>query len=123
MTNKNDRRYAVRLVWIISFILMWFIFNKTLPRKGMDIQLIKIEDSITNNDWNQAKISMNVLKNIYKKNEVLIQANNATEILQTFDYTLGQLDASIQNENDSALDYIGGLKASIDYVMEAFPGP
>lgn len=115
MSKKNDMRHAIQIVWLITFIGMWIIFNVRLPKNVIHVQLDKIEESISKGDWNKARISMNVLQKIYNKNKLLIQANNATEILLTFDHTLGQLDAAIQYEKDSALEYVGGLQASLDY--------
>ena len=123
MIRKNDMRHVVAIVWLISFVIMWSIFSVRLPKSDFNLQLNQIEQSISKKDWKQAKISMEELKRIYTKNKALIQVNNATEILTTFDYTLGQLDASVQYEQDEALEYIGGLKWSLNYVMKSFPGP
>jgi hypothetical protein len=121
--NKNDMRLAIAITWVISFAFMWIIFNAFLPKNEFNIELNQIEKSVEIKDWKQAKKSMEELKRIYNKNRTLIQANNATEILTAFEFAIGQLDISIQHEQDAALEYIGGLKSSLDFVMKAFPGP
>lgn len=123
MIQKNDKKHFIRIVWIISFLIVWIIFRIKLPNNEFKVKLNQIEESIVKDDWNEAKTSMEELKIIYEENRILIQSNNASEILLNFDFALGQLDNSIQYEEDSALEYIGGLKASLSYVMKAFPGP
>jgi hypothetical protein len=121
--NKNDMRLAITITWVISFAFMWIILNTFLPKNEFNMELNQIEKSIEIKDWKQAKESMEQLKRIYNKNRILIQANNATEILTTFEFAIGQLDISVQHEQDAALEYIGGLKSSLDFVMNAFSGP
>lgn len=123
MGSKNDMRTIIGAVWIISFTIMWFIFSVFLPESEFKTQLNKVEQNVSKEDWNEAKESMEELKDIYNKNKIIIQANNATEILTTFNYTMGQLDVSIQHEEDDALEYIGGLKSSLGFVMKPFSGP
>lgn len=112
--KRGIRPYAV-IKWVVSFAFMLSIVGATLPTEDINIHLEQIEESIINKDWNQAKMSMEVLKTIYNSNKVLTQGNNATEIFLTLDYILGELDTLIQNEQESALEYINGLKASIEY--------
>ena len=121
--QKSDRKPFIRILWIISFAILWIMFGFKLPKKEFKDKLNKIEESVVKENWNEAKKSMEELKEIYNKERLLIQSNNATEILLNFDFAFGQLDSSIQNEEDSALEYIGGLKSSLDYIMKAFPGP
>ncbi|MBU3191124.1 hypothetical protein K9O30_17680 [Clostridium bowmanii] len=123
MKNNNDMRLAIGITWVISFTVMWIIFNAFLPRIEFNLQLNQIEKSVSIKDWNQAKKSMEKLKSIYNRKRILIQSNNSTEIFTTFEFTLGQLDISIRHEQDYALEYIGGLKSSLNFVMKAFCGP
>ncbi|MGH4117457.1 hypothetical protein [Clostridium sp.] len=121
--NKNDMRLAIAITWVISFAFMWIMFNAFLPKNEFNIVLNQIEKSVEIKDWKQAGKSMEDLKRIYNKNRILIQTNNATDILTTFEFAIGQLDISIVHEQNAALEYIGGLKSSIDFVMKAFSGP
>jgi hypothetical protein len=123
MKARNDFRFLIGMIWIISFIVVWGIFSIFLPKNAFKNKLNQIEQSVSKQDWKEAKKSMAELKNIYNKNRILIQANNATEILTTFDYTIGQLDSSIKHEQNSSLEYIGGLKSSLDFVLKSFSGP
>ena len=116
-------RHVIGIIWVLSFVVMWIIFNALLPKDEFKMKLSQIEKNVSIKDWNQAKRSMVELKNIYNKNKLLIQANNATEIFTTFEYAIGQLDASIQHEQDAALEYIGGLKSSLHFVLKPFSGP
>jgi hypothetical protein len=121
--KKNNMRLIIGTVWIFSFFVVWGIFATFLPKNEFKIKLNHIEQSVSKEDWKQAKKSMAELKNIYNRNRILIQVNNATEIFTTFNYTMGQLDASIQHEQHASLEYIGGLKSSLDFVMKSFSGP
>jgi hypothetical protein len=123
MKDSKDMRLIIGITWLISFLVMWATFAAFIPKKEFKAQLIQIEQSVSNNDWIEAKRSMEKLNRVYESNRTLIQANNATEILTTFDLTLGQLEASIKHEQDAALEYIGGLESSMDFVMKAFSGP
>lgn len=123
MKRNSDMRLVVGATWLISFIFMLIIFSVSLPENEFRSKLNQIERSVSKQDWNQAKKSMTELKNIYNNHIIIIQSNNATEILTTFDLTMGQLDTSIQHEQDAALEYIGGLRASLDFVMKSFSGP
>jgi len=121
--NRGDMRLVVGVIWAVSFVVLWGIFSASLPENQFRTQLNHIEESVSKKDWKQSKESMLELKNIYNKNRNLIKVNNATEIFTTFEYTMGQLDAAIQNEESSSLEYIGGLKSSLDFIMKSFAGP
>jgi len=121
--NRGDMRLVVGVIWAVSFVVLWGIFSASLPENQFRTQLNHIEESVSKKDWKQSKESMLELKNIYNKNRNLIKVNNATEIFTTFEYTMGQLDAAIQNEESSSLEYIGGLKSSLEFVMKSFAGP
>jgi len=121
--NRGDMRLVVGVIWAVSFVVLWGIFSASLPENEFRTQLNHIEESVSKKDWKQSKESMLELKNIYNKNRNLIKVNNATEIFTTFEYTMGQLDAAIQNEESSSLEYIGGLKSSLEFVMKSFAGP
>ena len=123
MKNRGDMRLVVGVIWAVSFVVLWGIFSASLPENQFRTQLNHIEESVSKKDWKQSKESMLELKNIYNKNRNLIKVNNATEIFTTFEYTMGQLDAAIQNEESSSLEYIGGLKSSLEFVMKSFAGP
>lgn len=123
MIEKNDKRTLIKIVWIISFVIMWIIFAVRLPGNEFRVKLNDIEKNIVKEEWNEANKSMEELKKIYDKKRLLIQSNNASEVLKNFDFALGQLENSIRAKENSSLEYIGGLKASLNYVMKAFPGP
>ena len=74
-------------------------------------------------DWNNAKKSMEQLNEIYDSKKAVIQMSNATEIYTTFELTMGQLEAAVKHEQDSAVEYIGALSSSLDFVMKPFSGP
>lgn len=123
LIGENKIRCFVAVTWLSCFILMWIIFTLTLPRKEFTICLNQIEESAVNKDWDKAKKSMEQLKNIYKSKRSMIQMNNATEILTTFDLTMGQLEAAVENEQGAAVEYAGALKSTLDFVLKAFSGP
>ena len=62
-------------------------------------------------------------KDNFKKNRLLIQMNNATEALIIFEHTIGQLEITVNNKQDSALEYIGALKDIMNLVIKPFSGP
>lgn len=109
--------------WVISFVLLWGIIHKVLPKKDIEFKLQSIEQNIKKDNWREAKKDMKELKEIYIDKRSLIQINNATEAFITFDYTFGQLDYAVQAESKNALEYIGALMYSLDYVVTAFSGP
>lgn len=123
MFNRKYMRSIVAFVWLIAFIGLWAIFYKILPKNDIEIKLQQIEHSISNDNWQEAKKGMEELKEIYIEKRSIIQMNNATEAFINFDYIFGQLDYAIQQESKTALEYIGSLKYSIDYVIRAFSGP
>lgn len=123
MFNKSDMRLNIAIIWLLCFIALWFIFNSLIPKHEFEVELNQIEKSVTKKDWKQAKKSMQELNNIYNRKRVFIQMNNATEIFTNFDLTIGQLDTSIQHEQEAAIEFIGGLRATLDFVMKTFSGP
>lgn len=123
MLGENKMRFIIAAVWLISFTSMWFIFRTVLPYKEFEIQLNQIEKNIESKEWDKAKKSMKKLDDIYRNKRTAIQVNNATEILTTFDLTMGQLEASVQHEQEAAVEYVGALKSTLDFVMKAFSGP
>lgn len=115
MKNKRMIRPSMVIVLIFSFVFMWSLIGARLPKGEISAQLNQIEESIMNNDWDQAKMSMEVLKTIYNSNKMLVQGSNSNEVISTLDYILGELKTSIDNEQDTALEYIRGLKASLEH--------
>ncbi|MEW9094286.1 MAG: hypothetical protein AB2417_04305 [Clostridiaceae bacterium] len=123
MFNRKYIRGIVAFVWLIAFIGLWAIFYKILPENNIEIKFQQIEHSISNDNWYEAKKSMEELKEIYIEKRPIIQMNNATEAFINFDYIFGQLDYAIQQESKTALEYIGALEYIMDYVVKAFSGP
>lgn len=113
---KNRRKRVGKITkWLISFLIIYSMVGANLPIEDITSNLNQIEESIENNDWDQAKISMEILKTIYNSNKALVQGSNANDTISTIDYIMGEIDTLIQNEEDSALEYIRGLKDSIQY--------
>lgn len=102
---------------------MWTIFGFLLPKKQFETNLNNIEKYVRNKEWEEAKLSVEELSRIYKENEIIIQINNATEVLTSFQSVLGQLYISVEHKQDSAIEYIGALRATLDLVMQPFSGP
>jgi hypothetical protein len=123
MFDKIDMRHIIALVWLICFILLWVIFAKVLPYKIMSNDLTSLEQSIKNKNWEQANKKMRGLKSTHDKYRKIIQMNNATEIYTTFELTFGQLESTVENRQESAIEYVGALKESLKLVSKAFSGP
>ena len=110
-------------VWLIAFTALWMTIYKVLPKRDIETKLQSIEKNIKEDRWSEAQKDMKELKKIYSDKRTTIQINNATEAFITFDYTFGQLDYAVQEESKTALEYIGALMYSLDYVVTAFSGP
>jgi len=123
LIGENRMRFAIAAVWLICFTSMWFVFEIILPEKEFTTHLNQIEKSVADKNWNTAKESMRKLRKVYDNKRAVIQTNNATEILTTFDLTMGQLEASVAHEQDSAVEYVGALKSTLNFVLQAFSGP
>jgi hypothetical protein len=123
LIGENRTRFIIVAVWLVCFIGMWLIFSAVLPKEEFTDHLNQIEKSASNKDWDKAKKSMSQLRNIYENKRAVIQTNNATEILTTFDLTMGQLEASVEHEQEAAVEYVGALRSTLDFVLKAFSGP
>lgn len=123
MFRNMEMRYKIMLTWVLCFLVLWIAFEKALPKNEFSSCLNNIEKSINNKNWTEAKKSANELKKIYENNKIIIRANNATEAMATFQNTLGQLYISVEYEQEAALEYIGALKESLDWVLEGFSAP
>lgn len=123
MKNKHDIRSFIVLTWVISFLFIYCLFSILLPRHRFKEQLDIIEKNIIESRWDKARVSMDELKKIYEGNRAIIQVNNATEAFITFDSMIGQLDDAVENKQEAAKEYIGGLRYYADFVMKAFAGP
>ena len=121
--GENRMRLYIAAAWLIGFIIMYTVFNSVLPNDEFAMHLNKIEQSVAKKNWADAKRSMDDLKHIYAKKKSIIQINNATEIYTNFELVMGQLDASVENKQEAAVEYVGALRASLDFVMKAFSGP
>ena len=115
MKNERIIRPSMVIVLIFSLVFIWSLIGARLPTGEINAQLNQIEESIMKDDWNQAKMSMEALKTIYNSNKVLVQGSNSNEVISTLDYILAELKNSIDNEQDTALEYIRGLKACLEY--------
>jgi len=123
MFDKGDMRGRIALVWLLSFIILWTMFCLLLPLKTMNSQLDNIEQSIASDNWKQANEYTAQFIKTYEKSRYFIQTNNSTEILTSFEYIIGQLDLTVKYNQDSALEYIGALRASLNFVVKPFAGP
>ncbi|GAA0727502.1 hypothetical protein GCM10008905_25150 [Clostridium malenominatum] len=123
MYGRRDMRIYIMFVWLIAFIFLWMAIYRVLPKNQIESKLQSIEENIKRDDWTEAKKQMEELKGIYINNRGVIQINNATEAFINFDYTFGQLDYAVQAESKNALEYVGALMYSLDYVVTAFSGP
>lgn len=123
MFRNIEMRYKIMLTWVLCFLVLWIAFEKALPKNEFSSCLNNIEKSINNKNWTEAKKSANELKKIYENNKIIIRTNNATEAMATFQNTLGQLYISVEYEQEAALEYIGALKESLDWVLEGFSAP
>lgn len=123
MFYRFDIRYKIVLIWILAFTTMWITFQSILPLSSIEYELDKIEESIEKKDWIEASEYTAKFKENFKKNRVFIQMNNATEALTNFEHTIGQLEITVKHKQDSALEYIGALRETIDLVIKPFSGP
>lgn len=123
MFDRFDIRYKIVLIWILAFTTMWITFQSILPLRSIEYELDKIEESIEKGNWVEASEYTSKFKEDFKKNRVFIQMNNATEALTNFEHTIGQLDITVKHKQDSALEYIGALRETIDLVIKPFSGP
>lgn len=121
--DRFDMRYKIALVWILGLVVLWTVFQNILPLNSMGYQLDRIEEGIEKKNWTQASKYTNEFKNNFKKNRSLIQMNNATEALIIFEQTIGQLEITVNNKQDSALEYVGALKDITNLVIKPFSGP
>lgn len=123
MFDRFDVRYKIAFVWVIAFIALWITFQSIYPVKSMEYQLNRIEQSIEVKNWAQANKYTSEFRNTFKKYRLFIQMNNSTEALTTFEHTIGQLDITVKHHKDSALEYIGALRAAMNLVVIPFSGP
>lgn len=123
MFDKIDMRHIIAVIWVVCFTLLWIVFAKVLPYKTMNSDLTIIEQSIKSKNWEQAGRSMKNLKATHDKYRKIIQMNNATEIYTNFEALFGQLEVTVENKQDSAIEYVGALKESLKLVAKAFSGP
>jgi hypothetical protein len=123
MINDKKIRYIIIGIWIISFAsLLWF-FNNMLSKKEMVNKLNILEEKVYNREWEAAKKETKELIELYKDKKNIIHINNASETLVNFEYTLGQLENSVVYKRAEALEYIGALRYTIEYIMQGFSGP
>lgn len=123
MFDIYNVRYKICLVWLLSFTLIWIIFQNTFPLNSMSTQLDKIEESIQNGNWDDAEKYTLQFKKTFITNRMFIQMNNATEALVNFEHTIGQLEMTVKYRQDSALEFVGALKESLNLVIKPFSGP
>jgi hypothetical protein len=89
----------------------------------MENQLNQIEESIGKKDWTQATKHTAEFKESFSRSKLLIQMNNSTEALTTFEHTIGQLEVTVRHKHESALEYVGALRESTNLVIKPFSGP
>lgn len=123
MFDRFDIRYKIVLIWILAFTTMWITFQSILPSRSIEYELDKIEESIEKGNWVEASKYTAKFKEDFKKSRMFIQMNNATEAFTNFEHTVGQLDITVKHKQDSALEYIGALRETIDLVIKPFSGP
>jgi hypothetical protein len=123
MTNDKKIRYIIISLWVVSFILIFSFFNIKLSKKEMVKKLDIIEERVNDKDWEVANKEIKEFTKLYAKNKNIIHINNASESLVNFEYTIGQLENSVIYKREEALEYIGALKYTIEYIMQGFSGP
>ena len=123
MFDRLEIRSKIALIWLLAFIALWITFQSIFPLKSMEYQLDRIEESIEEKDWTEAREYTTEFKDNFTKNKMFIQMNNATEALTTFEHTIGQLEITVRHKQNSALEYIGALREAINLVIIPFSGP
>lgn len=123
MINDKKIRYIIIVIWIISFVSLLCFFNNMLSKKEMVNKLNILEKKVYNREWESAKKETKELIELYKDKKNIIHINNASETLVNFEYTLGQLENSVVYKRAEALEYIGALRYTIEYIMQGFSGP
>ncbi|QAA34870.1 DUF4363 family protein [Clostridium manihotivorum] len=123
MFDNYDIRYKIAIIWFLAFILLWIIFRNILPLKSMNYQLNNIQASIEQGDWKKADQYTEEFVHNFESNKFIIQINNATEALISFEHTVGQLKVTVKNKQDSSLEYVGALREMINLVVKPFSGP
>jgi len=123
MFSKIYMRYKIAFVWIIAFVSLWIVFQVKSPLNKMKYQLDKIEQSVAKKDWKQANEYTTEFRNTFINNRILIQTNNSTEAIISFDHTIGQLEITVKHNQESALEYVGALKELLNLVVKPFSGP
>lgn len=123
MFDRFDVRYKLAIIWLLVFAGLWLIFKNIFPMNSMDQQLAKIEESIDKKDWNKASEYAKEFKENFKRNKVFIQMNNSTEALTAFEQAVGELEITVRYKQDSAIEYIGALRETINFVIKPFSGP
>lgn len=123
MFAGEGKRRILAVVWILAFLILLITFNCSFDAEEMRTRLGRIEDEITAEDWTRAEEDTASFVNIFKAKRYFIQMNNSTEIYTTFEHTVSQLELAVKNEQESALEYAGLLKAAIDFTLKPFSGP
>jgi hypothetical protein len=123
MFDDYNIRHKIAIIWFLSFILLWIIFRNILPLKSMNYQLNKIQATIEQGDWKKADQYTEEFVHNFESNKFIIQVNNATEALISFEHTVGQLKVTVKNKQDSSLEYVGALREMINLVIKPFSGP
>lgn len=123
MFSKIYMRYKIAFVWMIAFVALWIVFQIKSPLNNMKYQLDMIEQSIVKKDWKQANEYTTQFRNTFINNRTLIQTNNSTEAVISFDHTIGQLEITVKHNQESSLEYVGALKELLKLVVKPFSGP
>ncbi len=123
MLWKSDIRYKLMIVWVVAFLMVWVIFYSSFNMLGLEKDLDKIIECVENKDWNQAKTYTDKFTKSFFDKKYLIQVNNATEIFTTFEPAVRQMELSVKNKQESALEYAGYLKEGLNFVVKPFSGP
>jgi len=123
MFDRLGTRYILAICWIVAFIILWIILQLSLPDKLLTDNLVSIEKSISDENWQLTNKRMKKLEENWHDNRLAIQISNGTAEIYEFERALGHLRTLVKHKEDDSLEYLGLLKEISKNLTDVFPGP
>lgn len=123
--DRTNVRGWLSLAWVVAFSLLFMSFSFLLAQAAQSIEnnLSQLEENISQQEWQAASESIRELESNWQKQSILVQINNGTTNVSTFEQLLAEAEIQIMNEEPGALQSIGSMRQVTKDITSAFPGP
>lgn len=124
MFDRTPIRLWIATGWILTFILMWFVFQFfLLPMDDILAEIDNLEKSVLNQDWAKADKYIKRVKDIWEDKIFKVQITTTDDDIAITSQLINQISSLVKNKEQGSLELTLRLRETIKGLTEIFPAP